>query len=268
MKVRGFTLIELLVVIGIIGVLATFSVVQIAGSREKARIAKGAAFSNQLLRTMGGDAILRWDLDECTGTAVTDQSETAANGTLINGPAWSTSSPTNQGCSVSFDGTNDYISATNSPSLANRSFTISAWASRRSSGVYHNIVSVGSAGGINQLLHFGFRSGNTFMCAFYGNDLDTITTFTDDDWHHFVCTFDSVTKMRKIYVDGVLSRAVVAAGNFTGTNTVEVGRTYGGSNSFNGLIDDVRIYGETMTSMDVERLYAEGSRRSSVARVE
>lgn len=259
MKSRGFTLIELLVVIAIIGLISTLSIVAFTNSREKARLAKGMAFSGQLLRNYGSEALLKMDFDECSGTTATGQSMPPLNGTLTNSPAWSTDTPSGKGCSISFDGSDDYIATTNPPSLANRSFTIAAWAQRRVSGVYHNIVSAGNAVGLNMLLHFGFRSGNTFMCDFYGNNLDTTQTFTDTKWHHFVCTFDATTRMRKLYVDGAQVAAATAPSAFAGATAIDIGRVGNSSYYFNGLIDDVRIYGESMTAQNVHRLYAESA---------
>jgi len=262
---RGFTLIELLVVIAIIGLLATFAVVQLGGSREKARIAKGAGFSAQMLRTYGDDLAMRWDFDECSGTAVSDQSETATPGTLTNGPLWSTDTPSGQGCSLSFDGSDDYVASTAQINLANQSFTISAWAVRRVSGVYQNIFSAGSVAGVSQLLHFGFRSGNTFMCDFYGNNTDTTATFTDTKWHHYVCTFDATTRARKLYVDGSLAASTIAPSAFIGTSTVGVGRVNNSSYYYNGLIDDVRLYKRAMTSIEIQDLYAENQQSFKIA---
>lgn len=256
---RGFTLIELLVVIAIIGLLGTLSVVSFSSSREKARLAKGSAFSGQVLRNYGDDIALRWDFEECNGGTTADQSETMTIGTLTNGPTWTTNTPSGKGCAISFDGADDYIASSAGIDLANRSFTVSAWASRRVPGVYHNIVSIGAVTGINQMLHFGFRSGDTFMCDFYGNNLDTVTTFTDSKWHHFICTYDAITRERRIYVDGSLSRTATAPSNFIGTSLVAVGRANHGAYQFNGLLDDIRIYKRAMTSREVQQLYAENS---------
>lgn len=259
MKKKGFTLIELLVVIAIIGLLGTLSAVSFGNSREKARIAKSASFSAQVLRNYGDDIILRLDFDECSGTSVSNQSETVSPGTLINGPVWSTNTPSGKDCSLSFDGSNDYVDNTATVSITNQSFTVSAWALRNVTGVYHNIFSAGSSAAPYELLHFGFRSDNTFMCDFYTNGTNTVETYMDKNWHHYICTYDSVTRKRSIYVDGVLKASNTAGTHFLGTNITGVGRVNNNTFYFNGLIDDVRIYKRALTSRDVRTLYAESS---------
>lgn len=254
---KGFTLIELLVVIAIIGVLGTLSIVGFTNSREKARISKASAFSGQLLRNFGSEALLRWDFDECSGTTTIGRTETLLNGTLTNDPTWSTDTPSGKNCSLSFDGTNDYVATTNAFSLANRSFTIAAWVQRRTFAGTQVVVSAGNAAGMHQLLHFGFRNTNVFMCAFYSNDLDTTATYTDTKWHHYACTFDVITRTRKIYVDGVLVASGIATSAFQGASAIDVGRLSTGSSYLNGLIDDVRIYGEYMSAEGIKNMYAE-----------
>ena len=77
---------------------------------------------------------------EGSGTAATDNSESGHDGTLVNGPAWTTGK---FGSGLSLDGTNDYVSVAN-PSTLNfgtSNFTISAWIKRQATGVEHTIFS-------------------------------------------------------------------------------------------------------------------------------
>lgn len=256
---RGFTLIELLVVIAIIGLLGTLSVAGFSNSREKARVANGLSFSAQTLRNYGDEIVLRWDFDECSGSTVSDQSETNSPGTLMNSPTWTTNTPSGKNCALALNGSTQYITSGAGVDIANQSFTVSAWAQRDVPNVYHNIVSIGAVTGLNQMLHFGFRSGNSFMCDFYGNNTDTTTLYTDTKWHHYVCTFDAISKARRIYVDGTLKAASVAPSNFVGTSLTAVGRANHGSYYMDGTIDDVRIYKRAMTSQEIQALYAKNA---------
>lgn len=126
MEKKGFSLIELLVVISVIGLLATFSLVQISGSRENARLAKAKAGSAQMHRAIGDDAVLVWNFDECSGTVAYDRSEKTNHGTITNG-TWSTDTPSGQGCSLSFNGTGYVDSTSVAPSISRRNFSASIW---------------------------------------------------------------------------------------------------------------------------------------------
>ena len=133
--------------------------------------------------------------------------------------------PTDPGCALSFDGTNDYVQAGSVP-LANSSFTIEVWAQRDSSSRNDFILGQG-ASSLNIGLHFGFRSNNKFTFAFYANDLDTPATYTDAAWHHWAGTYDAATKQRRIYRDGTLVTNDTATANYAGTGAIYIGGTYG-----------------------------------------
>ena len=84
-----------------------------------------------------------WKFDEISGTTATDSSGNNNNGTLTNGPTWTTGKINN---ALSFDGTDDYVNAGNPPSLnLTSSFTLSAWVySNNMSGDRDIITKVGS----------------------------------------------------------------------------------------------------------------------------
>src|SRR3990167_7744794 len=59
--------------------------------------------------------VSHWKMDETTGTTATDSVGTN-NGTLTNGPTWTTGKLNN---ALSFDGSNDYVSMGSPSSLDN-----------------------------------------------------------------------------------------------------------------------------------------------------
>lgn len=67
-----------------------------------------------------------WKLDETTGTTAADSSDNILNGTLTNGPVWTTGGHLNN-C-LSFDGTDDYVNLNNPSQLQlTGAMTLTAW---------------------------------------------------------------------------------------------------------------------------------------------
>ena len=64
-----------------------------------------------------------WTFDEGTGATSTDASGKGNNGTLVNGPAWTTGKVNN---ALSFNGTNNYVNSGDFTSLTG-AITVSTW---------------------------------------------------------------------------------------------------------------------------------------------
>lgn len=263
---RAFTLIELLVVISIISLLASVVLASLNSARDKGQLAAGKQFFSSIDSALGDKAIGWWDFDECSGSTAGDKSGSGNSAALQNSPAWSSSvTPLGIGCSLFFNGVNQYLIGTQSiSSLVSSSFTVSAWAKRMSTGVNNFILSVGNTPTTNLLLHFGFRNTNVFSCAFYSNDLDTSTTYTDSNWHLWTCVYDVSANKRSLYRDGVLIGSDVPSSPFLGSGNLDIGAALGGS-MFSGYIDNVRIYLSPLTASEIGKMYAVESPRFKLA---
>ena len=204
-----------------------------------------------------------WRFDDGSGTTAYDSSGYGRSGTLVNGPTWvnsalSTAFDFYDPGGLEFDGADDRVTTAGTAiNLANSSFTLSAWARRDSSGSYDIILGQGNQNNNNHL-QFGFRDSNYFTCAFWGNDLDTSATYTDNDWHHWACTYDASTNARTIYRDGVSVANGTASADFQGSGTLYIGEGNFTNSAFDGAVDDVRIYDQALTSAQVGALAAGG----------
>ena len=196
--------------------------------------------------------VAHWKLDESSGTTASD-SAGSYPGTLTGGPVWNPTGGKINGA-LSFDGTDDYVNVGTGPNLANQSFTVSAWAKRSSTGTDDWVFTQGTAGA-NQAIIMGYRSNNIFTCAFYANDLDTPTAYTDTDWHLWTCTYDAATNQRTIYRDGAQVAQGTAAADYGGSGNTRIG-SFQGTGFFPGLIDDVRIYNRALTPSEIQTLAA------------
>jgi len=80
-------------------------------------------------------------------------------------------------------------------------------------------------------------------------------------WHHIVITYagDSLASSVKIYVDGTQVSTTTSFDGLTDTiqNTqpLHIGMFEGGSNYFNGVLDEVRIYKQELSASEVLDLY-------------
>jgi hypothetical protein len=84
-----------------------------------------------------------WPFDEGTGTIAYDKSGNNNNGTLLNGPTWTSGKV---GGALSFDGVNDYVNVGTSTILKNitSSITMSTWAMLTSQTIVGTFISKGN----------------------------------------------------------------------------------------------------------------------------
>ena len=92
-----------------------------------------------------------------------------------------------------------------------------------------------------------------------------VKNITDDKWHHVVGTIDSGAGTISTYIDGVLIKSIAYSGGSAKTGTYYIGGQ-GGSLGWKGSIDDVRIYGQALTTAQIQKLYAEQSPRYQLAK--
>ncbi|GEM_PF-1226663 len=89
-------------------------------------------------------------------------------------------------------------------------------------------------------------------------DMSGVNPFpTDGEWHHYAGTFDPITGVRCLYVDGVLVAMQTGQGPYTLAQTSHLvigGRDNGGDNFGNwfvGQLYDVRIYNVALTEAQI-----------------
>jgi hypothetical protein len=220
---------------------------------------------NLLSRTLAwaGGVIAYWKVDETTGTTANDASVNLRHGTLGNFTfdiGTIASAKVNRG--LRYDGANDYVSATNATVFqVTKALSISAWIKGDSWG---------SGSDVDVILRKGDGSPNNWQLAVEdgyvalhldGNDGSGVrgnTQLKANRWYHVVGTWDGSNV--RIYVNGVLDMTPTAraAPILTDTRPVYVGGR-NGSDMFDGILDDVRMYNHAIQPDEIDALVAQGA---------
>ncbi len=181
---------------------------------------------------------------------------TGSNGTLMNGAAWAAGGRVSG--AISFDGTNDYVSAL--MNVSETTYGVSLWFKANSDN--RGILSVvqGELGGSCDR-HINTVGGNVHTRVWSEENLTTTgLAVSDGQWHHVVHTYSQGAFGQRIYVDGVL----VASGtkdfsNFNWDDRIQIGYASDAVNDFfHGAIDEVVVYNRPLTQSDVTELYRYG----------
>lgn len=273
---KAFTLIEVLLAIAVIGILSSILILNNQSAVEKAIDVKVKTFANSLPIVLSGNYIANWKFDQVNFPSAnqTPDSWGANNGTLGDGSTSSTF-PTLLfepscvfGQCFSFDGTSDYVDCGNSVDFDfTKFFTLEAWIYRSADGgSYERIISKSSISSYNYWLQI--RPGNILdvgICATAGAKYLQGNKVIDlSKWYHVVAVKDMTNFY--IYLDGVLDASGITAGGTMDdvvlTNyPLNIGRLGSAGTwyySFNGRIDDVRIYNESLELGKIQENYLIG----------
>ena len=263
----------------------------LTGTRSKARVARGLQFSQSIHHVLGAEAVGVWSFDEGSGTTAYDASGYNNHGTLVNGPVWRCDdvdpnyTPSGAGCSLQFDGVDDYVKFNNAMPFGIDPFTINLWLNSK---------------GVTTAREYIISRRNHYTCLYYwsfhvhgisdsiynlGFEINTYPdgykivnipfSLSRNAWNHFVGVRDG--NNFKGYVNGIkiyeLSHPAWG-GDFTEvgakiTNIVTLGGwsyPYGVfEGKFTGFIDEVRIYNQALSQAEIQKLYVEGIKRHGIA---
>jgi hypothetical protein len=191
-----------------------------------------------------------------SGTTWTDLSGSGNNGTLVNGPTYSSAN----GGSLSFDGVNDYVSVSNTSQLRpSTELSIGMWIKANSitatwvtlfgQNPYLQggpLIFLENGGSLIRALHY--RNGNEVRC-------NTNYSISTSQYTYVVFTFKTGDAIRS-YFNGVANTTVaLSAGTFS-YNTINpylIGHT--GNSWLHGNIAQVSIYNRALSAAEVLQNY-------------
>jgi len=197
-----------------------------------------------------------WSLNENSGSIAYDKSTYGNNGTLKNGPQWTTGKFSS---ALSFDGVDDYVDCGSNSSLdATNAVTIEAWVKTSKAG--WNTIALKFGGTPMNGYWLGTNSGGKLYMFIYNNgsarECSTGAYISDGAWHHVAGIYDGTTMA--CYVDGeaVYTKewgSFMAIGGTSG-RSLYISST--GSDRLNGLIDEVRIWSGALSPEEVKASYS------------
>jgi hypothetical protein len=196
-------------------------------------------------RSIPDSGLLYYTMDsaDTTSTSITD--------------VWNGNNATNNGATTGVSGANqtyntaeavefassDFINSLGID-ISNQSASIALWINPQNDGEWFRTEDLQT--------QFMLANGTELRFRVNGNDFRG-SNISQDTWHHVIGVIDSGTE-RRLYLDGSIDA--------TGTDVTIADTTYqigGGSNGYDGKVDDFRIYNKAISDTEASNLYNTGS---------
>jgi len=230
--------------------------------RKHKALSLGYASATYPFAVITDGAIGYWRLGETTASTAYSDVNHVMDGTYTNGVTKGVTSlvSTETDTAASFDGTNDYVSVTDTTDLKitgnitvetivafsstqTGKYIVSKWDNAAQLSYILNIPAT------NNVFQFAIRTGGATKKA------RSTPTYNDGNSHHVMGTYDGSNI--KLYVDKVLVDSSAVTGSITdSTADFVIGAGDGNISNFDGTIDDTAIYATALTSAQVSSHFA------------
>jgi len=166
-----------------------------------------------------------------------------------------------------FDGTNDYIEVSDNEDLRLQDdFTISYWFNTKTLGSSgQHIDKMNTASPYQGWLS---RKTNADVMIFSVNGtypLTSTTTIDANTWYHITFTRNSSNLI--LYINGVKDTVVGSVYPVSWNGNMKMGVRHDNALDFNGSLDEVLIFNESLTTSEIEALYKAGLSQHAIANI-
>ena len=219
--------------------------------------------------------LAHWKLDDGSGSTAID-SVGGHDGILNNGPTWTTGQIDG---ALDFDGVNDYVDAGSDSNLDNifaGGATVSAWIYPEGWGEnkFGRILDkADSLGGNRNGWAYELYEDNESLLFQYGfsghigNWITPVNSISLNDWQHVAVVYDnsSDTNDPILYINGVAQTVTeIDTPSGSPSSDAALNLTMGNyslarSRTFDGMLDDVRIYKGMLTATEIAEIFNAGN---------
>jgi hypothetical protein len=229
-----------------------------------------------------GAPVAYYDMNECTGTAVKDQSPNAnggfngntgaltlgaggvtSAGTCTTSGAWFNGATGKRDASISFDGTDDYVTIADNSSLdfpEGTNFSYSMWVKPATVSTNGTILAKKTGtGAVAGYLTFISNQGK--IATYIADGTDSINKFTDvtvsaGQWSYITVVYIDDTSLT-MYINGkdgggTLAGTIANVDDVVNASPLVIGAESDAQVFRNGLIDEVKIYNYALTTAQMK----------------
>jgi chitodextrinase len=197
--------------------------------------------------------VAAYSLNENAGPTAFDASAEDNDG-VLNGAGWTSAG--RFGGAVTFDGTNDWITVLDDPSLdLTNSLTLEAWVKPRELGsVWRTVIMKEQPAGLSYGLYGETSSGRPSGSVNVGTELDTRSPspLQLNSWTHLTGTYDGARLRLYVNAKQVSTRSISGT-LITSGSALRVGGNAVWSEWFDGTIDEVRVYRRVLSSREIAK---------------
>ena len=196
-----------------------------------------------------------WSFNENAGTTVKDVSGNANTATFQGDPTWTLG---RYGAGLRFDGSNDYLTVPNSPTLniSGSAMTLSMWINPLGGAAGDQVVFAKFWSGTGPPYQYGLELDGGRTPHFYIGNPGGLTgasmgaQLAVSQWSHLAIVFTG--SQAQFYVNGNLVSSPSMSATITARNSgLNVAADESPSQFLNGTLDDVRLYGRAETAAEV-----------------
>ena len=191
-----------------------------------------------------------------TGTTWTDLSASNTTSTLTNGPTYTSEN----GGSIVFNGTNNYISTSLTPNTTQGSMSV--WFKMNLLKDYNTLID--NLVGANDWELWVYATGIARFRT-TANNTDIIVdspVLSANIWYNITVCWSATSS--ELYTNGILSSQDTTMATRTVPTTLNIGGGNAGNTKFNGFISIVQIYNRALTADEVQQNFNALRRRYSI----